>query len=267
MTVVDPRRGRILHRVEDSVGWITFANPTRRNALSLEMVRTIPRVLRELEDDDDVKVIVLRGHGDEAFVSGADISEFASFRTAADARAVYDAALAETWSAWRAVEKPMIAMIAGFCVGGGLVTALHADVRIASDEAVFAVPAARLGLGYEYQHVVQLLDTIGPAWTSELLFTARRVAAEEALEIGLLNYLVPPTALEERVRSLAATIAANASLTVRAAKIAIREARRDESVRDVERVDALVRACFESSDYREGQQAFLEKRRARFQGR
>lgn len=231
------------------------------------MVRAIPPLLRDLADDDDVKVLVLRGDGDEAFVSGADISEFETSRTLVGARAEYDEVLAETWAAWRAVEKPVLAMISGFCLGGGVVTALHADIRLASDHSVFAVPAARLGLGYDYQHVVELVGIVGAAWASEMLFSARRISAEEALQIGLVNHVVAREDLEVRTREFASLIAANAPLTVRAAKVAIRESRRDAGERDVDRVEKLVRACSESADYVEGRRAFLEKRPARFQGR
>ena len=205
--------------------------------------------------------------GERAFVSGADISEFSEKRTTVAARANYDDALAAAWASWRTVDKPIIAMIRGYCIGGGLMTAMKADIRVAADGSEFAIPAAKLGLGYAYGGVEELMALVGPSWASEILFSARRLGADEALRIGLVNRVVPVDELEPAVRALAATIAANAPLTVQACKAAIREARRDPSVRDLEAVERMVEACFRSDDYLEGQAAFAEKRPPRFRGR
>jgi enoyl-CoA hydratase len=158
-------------------------------------------------------------------------------------------------------------MIRGYCIGGGLLTAMQADIRIASDDSQFGVPAARLGLGYPFGGVQTLMALVGPSWTSEILFSARRLSADEAQRIGLINRVVPVAELEDQVRTLAATIAANAPLTVKACKLAIREAMREPAVRDLTRVDQLVEECFRSEDYREGQAAFAEKRPPQFHGR
>ena len=157
-------------------------------------------------------------------------------------------------------------MIHGYCLGGGLLTALKADIRIADDAAEFAVPAARLGLGFSYDHVAELAGLVGPATTAEMVFSARRVPAAEALRIGLVNRVVPSAELDHAVRALAATIGANAPLTIKAAKAALREVRRDPSARDLDAVAALVEACYRSDDYLEGQAAFAEKRPPRFRG-
>ena len=257
----------LLVSVENGVGTITFNNPAKHNALSAEMRNALPGVLRGLQDDPAVRVIVMTGAGERAFMSGADISEFGDRRTSPEARAAYDRESADAGRAWSAVDKPVIAMIRGYCMGGGLLTALSADLRIASDDAQFAIPAARLGLGYGFGGVETLVDLIGPSWTAEILFSARRLTAAEALHIGLVNRVVPVDQLEAAVMGLAADIQANAPLTVAACKAAIREAQRDAARRDLDRVNRMVEACFRSEDYLEGQRAFAEKRRPDFQGR
>ena len=265
--LIEPGTDRMLAHVDDGVGWMTYNNPARHNALSMDMLAAVPSILRSLQADPEVAVIVVTGAGDKAFVSGADISEFGERRTTVEARAAYDRGLADSWRAWDEVDKPIIAMIRGYCIGGGLLTALKADIRVAAAGSQFGVPAARLGLGYGFGGVQQLVGLVGPAWTSEILFSARRLSADEALRIGLVNRVVPGELLEARVAELAATIAANAPLTVRACKLAIRQARTDPAARDLTRVDELVEACFRSEDYLEGQRAFAEKRPPRFQGR
>lgn len=258
---------KMLARVEAGIGWMTFNNPARHNAMSFEMVTAVPKILRAFQDDPEVAVVVVSGAGDKAFVSGADISEFGDRRTSAEARADYDKASAESGRAWGEVDKPIIAMIRGFCMGGGLLTALQTDIRIAAEGSQFGVPAAKLGLGYGFRGVEQLMALVGPAWTAEILFSARRLSSEDALRIGLVNRVVPAGELEAQVTELAATIAANAPLTIKACKAAIREARRDPARRDLARVEELVEACFRSEDYKEGQLAFMEKRAPRFVGR
>lgn len=267
MTTVDTGTDKMLADVVDGIGWMTYNNPARHNAMSYDMQIAVPRILTAFAADPDVHVIVVRGAGERAFVSGADISEFSEKRTTVAARADYDDALAAAWASWRTVDKPLIAMIRGYCIGGGLLTAMQADIRIAADDSQFGVPAAKLGLGYAYGGVEQLMDLVGPAWTAEILFSARRLTAEEARGIGLVNRVVPVDELEPTVRELAATIAANAPLTVQACKAAIREARRDPAARDLDKVERMVEACFRSEDYLEGQAAFAEKRVPHFRGR
>ena len=210
--------------------------------------------------------MVVTGAGTKAFVSGADISEFGQHRTSPEARAAFDRSYAESSRAWAGLQKPIIAMIRGYCIGGGLLTALQADIRIASDDSQFGVPAARLGLGYGFGGVEALTSLVGPAWTAEILFSARRLDAAEAVHIGLVNRVVPAERLEAEVLALARTIKDNAPLTIAACKAAIREARQPADRRDMEQVDALVEACFRSDDYLEGQLAFAEKRPPRFTG-
>jgi enoyl-CoA hydratase/carnithine racemase len=264
---IDTGTERMLARIEGGIGWMTYNSPARLNAMSMDMQQAVPRILGAFQDNDDVRVVVVTGAGDRAFVSGADISEFGDKRTSVEARAEYDRVAAEAGRAWSAVDKPVIAMIRGYCIGGGLLTALQTDLRMAAEGSQFGVPAAKLGLGYGYAGVEKLYTLVGPAWAAEILFSARRLSDHEALRIGLVNRVVPGDELEDQVRDLAGMMAANAPLTIKACKAALRELQRDPARRDIGSVNTLVEACFRSDDYREGQQAFLEKRPPRFQGR
>jgi enoyl-CoA hydratase len=263
----DTGTGKLLVEVNDAVAVVTFNNPSKRNALSSDVRAALPGLLEALQADREVRVVVLTGAGDKAFVSGADISEFAERRTSPEARADYDRGWAALGRSWHTLEKPVIAMIRGFCMGGGLLIALEADIRIASDDSEFGVPAARLGLGYGFAGVTTLTNLIGPARTSEVLFSARRFPAAEALQMGLVNRVVPAASLRDEVMSLAGRIAQNAPLTIAACKAAIREAGQSPDRRDLARVEAMIEACFQSDDYREGQRAFAEKRPPAFTGR
>ena len=247
---------KLLAEVSGKVALVTINNPQKRNALSREIRAALPGVLAALDADPDVRVLVITGAGDKAFASGADISEFAALRTTPAARAEYDRDQAALSAAWESVGKPVIAMIRGFCMGGGLLTALQADIRIAADDSQFGIPAARLGLGYGFGGVTTLLGLVTPAQAAEILFSARRFSAAQAWQMGLVNRVVPPGDLREEVMSLAAAIAANAPLTVAAAKAAIRAAARPPRPHDLSRVEAMVEACFRSEDYPEGQRAF-----------
>jgi enoyl-CoA hydratase/carnithine racemase len=263
----DTGTDQLLAEVTGAVAVVTFNNPGKRNALSSEMRAALPGLLEVLQADRDVRVVVVTGAGDKAFASGADISEFGDRRTSPAARAEYDRVSAAVSRSWHGLDKPLIAMIRGFCLGGGLFTALQADIRVASDNSQFGIPAARLGVGPGFAGVTGLLDLIGPAWTSEMLFSARRFSAAEALQMGLVNRVVPAASLRDDVMSLAQGIAQNAPLTVMASKAAIREAGRSPDRRDMGRVEAMIEACFRSDDYREGQRAFAERRPPAFTGR
>jgi enoyl-CoA hydratase len=263
----DTGTDKLLVEVTGPIGTVTFNNPAKRNALSADIRAALPGVLATLAADQDVRVLVVTGAGDQAFVSGADISEFGQQRTSPEARAEFDQGMAAIGRGWASLDKPVIAMIRGFCIGGGLLTALQADIRIAADNAQFGIPAARLGLGYGFGGVTALTSLVGPAWAAEILFSARRFSAAEALQMGLVNRVVPGPELRDEVMTLAATIAENAPLTIAAAKAAIREAARSPDRRDLARVEAMVEACFRSQDYLEGQLAFAEKRPPRFTGR
>ncbi|MFN7190696.1 MAG: enoyl-CoA hydratase [Rhodospirillales bacterium] len=258
---------RILARKDGRIGILTFNNPEKRNALSLEMWQRMGEVLDAFAADADLRVVVLTGAGDKAFVSGADISKFASERASAEAAVVYNETVDRVCERLYAFPKPTIAMINGFCMGGGLAIAVSCDMRVASSEAVFALPAAKLGLGYGYAGLRRCIETIGPAATKEIFFTARRFGCEEALHWGLLNRAVAPEALAATVMEIATTIADNAPLTVAAVKRIAVEILKDPDSRDMAACEEMVAACFASDDYKEGRAAFLEKRKPHFRGR
>ncbi len=258
--------GRIHVEKEGALGWLVFDHPERRNAISHEMWEALPKAAQSLDDDADVRVVLLRGAGEVAFVSGADISEFEGRRTGGDAAADYERTAGRAFGAISNLAKPVLAMIHGFCVGGGLATALAADLRYAADDALFAIPAARLGLAYHPGGLEALAALVGPAAAKEVLFTGRSYTAAEALALGLVNRVFPKAELEARVRELATTIAGNAPLTLRSAKTVVRELGREGATRDRLAMTDSIRRCFESEDYKEGVRAFLEKRPPRFRG-
>jgi enoyl-CoA hydratase/carnithine racemase len=258
---------KLVAKKEGAIGWVVFNNPERHNATSYEMWQSLPLVLDAYARDPDVRVIVFRGAGDRAFSAGADISQFKEKRTGADAVAQYNAAADAAGRALRECAKPTIAMIHGYCIGGGTAIAVGCDIRIASDKARFGVPAAKLGLGYRFEGIKRLAGIVGPAFTAEIFFTARQFSAQEALQMGLVNRVVPAQALESATLELADGIAANAPLTIAAVKRSLIELNKDPAERDLAACQRMVEACFESEDYREGQAAFMEKRRPQFKGR
>ncbi|MGD8608455.1 MAG: enoyl-CoA hydratase [Myxococcales bacterium] len=258
--------GEVRIERDGSIAWLLFDHEKRRNAITVDMWKAIPGAVREAEEDERVRVVVMRGVGEEAFVSGADISEFQRTRTGS-AGPEYDATTAHAFDALRGLDKPLIALVHGFCIGGGAAIALTADLRYAAMDAVFAVPPARLGLGYHTAGIEALIRTVGFSGAADLLFTARRVGAEEARQMGLVNDVLDKDEIDQKVDRIAHTIAKNAPLTIRSAKITLQELAKPESSRDQERVERSIRRCYQSEDFEEGIRAFLEKRKPHFQGK
>jgi enoyl-CoA hydratase/carnithine racemase len=245
---------------------MTFNNPERHNAVSLEMWEAASGIMDAFARDDDVRVVVITGAGGKAFVSGADISKFESERANEEAQARYNAMVAKANDSLYEFPKPTIAMIRGYCIGGGLGLAVCCDLRIASDNSRFAIPAAKLGLGYGFPGIKRLSDLVGPSFAKEIFFTARQFDAAEAQTMGLVNRVLPVDKLEAYVKDYADTIGANAPLTVNAVKFIANETVRDESGRDLDRCAAMVKRCFASQDFIEGRRAFMEKRKPAFTG-
>jgi enoyl-CoA hydratase/carnithine racemase len=257
---------KMLSRKDGRVAYVIFNNPERHNAVSLDMWEAAGKMLGDFRNDNNIAVLVVTGAGGKAFVSGADISRFEKERSNEETVARYNATVEKSFAAFHEFPKPTIAMIRGYCIGGGMGLATCCDIRICTEGSKFAVPAAKLGLGYAYHGLKRLVDVVGPSFAMEIFYTARQFSAAEALAMGLVNRVVPDAELESYVKDCADTIAGNAPLTIRAVKATINEIMKDESRRDVKRSQALVEACFKSRDYEEGRKAFMEKRKPVFTG-
>lgn len=252
--------------IDGGICTIVADNPARLNAYTRDMWEALPKLVREAEDDPAVRVIVLRGAGTKAFSAGADISEFEGNRTGAEARR-YDEINHEAFEAIGRASKPTIAMVHGYCFGGGCELAMCCDMRWVADDAVFSIPAAKLSIGYNPRWIRPMLSVVSAAKAKEMLFTGRRYSAADALAMGIANAVVPSTELEAQTRKVAEEMANNAPLSIRAAKEAIDELFMNPENPDFARLDRFVEACFESEDYAEGRRAFMEKRKPQFSGR
>jgi len=257
--------GRLRIERDGPIGRMVFDSPARRNAISGDMWRAIPNAMTDFDADPEIRCIVLRGEGTVAFAAGADISEFESRRSSAGSVKEYDGLVDAAQHAIEDSSKPVIALIHGFCIGGGVEMALACDLRYAADSSQFAIPAARLGVGYGVHGTNRLVATVGHAAAREIMFSGRRYHAQEALAIGLVNRVLPAIELEGYVHGLALDLAANAPLSIAASKRIINTV--IEAKGDFTEVDELTTRCMLSEDYKEGRRAFMEKRTPRFKGR
>ena len=267
MTAGDATPGKILSRQDGPIGWMVFSNPARLNAVSLEMWRAAGEVLEAFGRDASVRVVVVRGDGDKAFTSGGDISRFDPKQSSEATRASAERVRSHARHVLATLDKPTIAMVRGYCLGGGLGWALNCDLRICSDDAIFGLPVARMGTGYGAEGIRQLTDLVGPSATKEILFTGRQYSAHEALRLGLVNQVVPAAELESTTRAYAEDIANNAPLAVLNAKTAVNELVKDPADRDMARVARRAGDANRSEDYVEGRRAFMEKRKPVFKGK
>ncbi|WPB58920.1 enoyl-CoA hydratase [Xylophilus sp. GOD-11R] len=257
---------RVLTWLDGSTLHIRFNHPARHNALSVDMWEAVPPLLNLARDDDRVRLVVFSGAGEKAFVSGADISQFEDMRAAREAVKRYEAMAEESLMSIHDFPKPTLACIRGWCIGGGVNVAISCDIRIATADSVLSIPAARLGLGYRYSAMKNLVDLVGPGVAKDLFFTARRIDGTEAHRVGLVTRVCPPDGLEALLAEYTGAMAENAPLTIAAAKAITREILKPSPELDMERCSALIRGCFDSADYAEGRSAFMQKRKPVFTG-
>ena len=246
---------------------IRFNNPARHNALSVDMWEAVPPLLAQAELDDAIRLVVFSGAGEKAFVSGADITQFEDMRAAKEAVKYYEAMAEESLMSIYNCRKPTLALIRGYCIGGGVNVAISCDIRLASTDSVFSIPAARLGLGYRYSALKNLVNLIGVGAAKDLFFTARRIDAAEAKTLGLVTRLAEPAELAALLAQYTGAMAENAPITVQAGKAIMAEILKPSSDLDMALCQEQIRQCFESEDYAEGRKAFMEKRKPVFKGR
>jgi enoyl-CoA hydratase/carnithine racemase len=245
---------------------IRFNNVARHNALSVDMWEAVPVLLSQAEQDMRVRLVVFSGAGEKAFVSGADISQFEDMRAAKEAVTRYEQMAETALMSIYNFPKPTLACIRGYCIGGGVNVAISCDMRIAASDAVFSVPAAKLGLGYRYSAMKNLVNLIGPGAAKDLFFTARRLDAQEALQLGLISRVCETEKLPALLSEYTSALAANAPITIAAAKAITKEILKPSPELDMALCQQLIRNCFESADYAEGRKAFMEKRKPIFKG-
>ena len=258
---------KMLSRKEGGVGYLTFNNPERHNAVSLEMWEAASGILEDFKTDKKIRVVVLTGAGGKAFVSGADISKFESERANAEAQVRYDAISKEGYESLYNFSKPTIARITGYCIGGGMNLAACCDLRYCNEGARFGVPAAKLGLGYGFLRIERFSRIVGLPRAMEFLFTAKQYSSKEAYDMGLVHGVAADAELDAMVDGITGAISQNAPLTIALAKAAAREIAKPESRQDHAKLDKMAVACFDSEDFKEGRRAFMEKRRPVFKGK
>jgi len=259
--------GEVRLECDGPIAWIIVDNPARRNAVNYTMWRQMTESVAAADADPAVRVMVIRGGGEENFISGADISEFENNRNDAKAAQDYEGNNGAAFAAIRDAKKPTIAMIRGFCMGGGVGVAVACDLRIAAEGSIYAVPAAKLGVGYPPNAFADVVNLVGPSAAKMLYFSAGRIDHTEALRVGLVDKIVAADALQETTADLAKTISINAPLTIHASKAAINALCGDPAEINWDELNALRDICFNSEDFAEGRRAFMEKRKPVFKGR
>ena len=264
---ITPPEDRILTSKENGVGWLTFNQPERRNAMTLEMWDAVSAAVDDFSSDPNIRVVVMKGAGDKAFVSGGDISQYKDNRATAEAAANYAARSGAGRQKLATMDKPLIAMVRGFCLGGGLGVALSADFRVASTDSQFGIPAARLGIAYAFEGLRTLVALVGPGMARKMMYTGDRYSAETALQMGIIEEVTTPDMLEATVRRIAEQIAINAPISIHASKQTIAQVLKDESGRDMDLLADISRTAADSADFTEGRVAFMEKRPPVFTGR
>ena len=250
-----------------AVGWIVFDQPAKRNAINGAMWRGIAPAMARFDADAEVRCVAFRGTGTEAFAAGADISEFDSIRAERSSVAQYDGLLDQVLHAIQDSRKPSLAMIYGYCIGGGLEVALACDLRYCGRSAQFGIPAAKLGLAYNIEGHKRLLETVGHARAREIMFLGRRYDAEEALAMGLVQGFFPDSRLEAEAKKILRTLSENAPLAIANSKTIIEEYVKSSGAHDAARMTAAIERAGKSTDYVEGRRAFMQKRKPRFEGK
>ena len=251
--------GQVLH--------LSFNNPAKHNAISVEMWEAVPVLLDQAEKDPNIRMVVFSGQGDKAFASGADISQFEDMRAAREAVKKYEHMAENALMGLYRFSKPVVAAIRGYCIGGGLNMAISCDIRIATSDSVFSIPATRLGLGYRFSALKNLVDLVGPGAAQDIFFTGRRLDADEAKSVGLVSRVVPREQFDLLLGEYVQAITTGAPLTIKAGKRIIREVLKPDRDIDMDLCQKLIKDCFESEDYAEGRRAFMEKRKPAFRGK
>lgn len=257
---------KIVARKEGAIGWLIFNDPQKHNAISMDMAEAVPGVMRAFEEDDEIRVVIVQGAGERAFAAGSNISAFGAVRDSAEQNHHYHLTSERAYDAIYQCSKPTIALIKGYCIGGGLDFAASCDIRICADTGSFAIPAGRLGVGYGYEGQIRLNRIVGPSKGRDIFFSARRYGAAEALAMGLVHEVVPLADIEQHTLDYARTVAGNAPLTLRAIKRSYLELEAAARATDMSAAQALIDVCFGSEDYREGRAAFAQKRTPAFTG-